>query len=121
MEHDPRPSRVLVVEDEMLVAMDIEGLLLERGYEVVGPAPTVERALALLARERPDVAMLDLNLAGEDTVPVAEELRRRGIPFVVVSGYGASRMREGALRDAPFVSKPYDRDDLARSLARALA
>ena len=104
----------------MLVAIDLEGMLLDHGYEVLGPAPTVSRALTLLEGDPPDVAMLDLNLAGETTVPVAEELRRRDIPFVVVSGYGTSHMDERALKDVPRIAKPYTHDELVRRIRLAL-
>src|SRR5215212_8822543 len=73
----PRPDGrlVLVVEDEFLIAMDLELLLRRHGWRVLGPAATVAEALRLLADERPDVALLDLNLRGELATPVAEELR----------------------------------------------
>ena len=70
--------RVLVVEDEALVAMLVEDALLDAGAAVVGPAATVTEALSLLTKETPDVAVLDLNLAGETSTPVADALALRG-------------------------------------------
>ena len=84
----PAPGRlVLVVEDEFLIAMDLELLLQRHGWRVLGPAATVAEALRLLAGETPDVALLDVNLRGEPVTPVAEELRARGVPFVLASAY----------------------------------
>jgi CheY-like chemotaxis protein len=77
---------VLVVEDEPLLAMLLEEQLAEAGARVIGPSTTPAEALACLARELPDAAVLDRNLGGEDSLPVATELIRRGIPFMVVFG-----------------------------------
>lgn len=117
----PRPARrVLLVEDELVLAIDVETLLTDEGYVVLGPAPSVERALALIDAERPDAVLLDLNLNGEPSTPVAEALRERGIPFVAVSGYGETWLKEPALRQAPLVEKPYDHGELVRRLAEIL-
>ena len=83
----PDGRLVLVVEDEFLIAMDLELLLRRHGWRVLGPAATVAEALRLLADERPDVALLDLNLQGELVTPVAEELRAQDVPFVLASAY----------------------------------
>src|SRR5690349_6225193 len=82
--------RVLVAEDEVLIAMAYEALLHEHGCAVLGPAAQVDEALALLAPTGgppPDAAVLDVNLDGKPSVPVAEALAVLGIPFVVVTGY----------------------------------
>ncbi len=115
-----RGHRVLIVEDEMLVAMELESLLAEHGCDVVGPAPTVQRALALLDGEPPDAAILDLNLAGHTAVPVAAALNARGIPFLLATGYGSAQSREPELEAAPRVDKPVSHDRLVRTLARIL-
>jgi DNA-binding response OmpR family regulator len=78
---------VLVVEDEFILAMEIERLLTEHGWQVLGPAATVRQALGLLAGRAPQIAILDVNLRGEMVTPVAEELRARGVPFVLSSAY----------------------------------
>lgn len=109
--------RILVVEDEALVAMLVEDALLDAGALVIGPAATVAEALALLEHETPDAAVLDLNLAGETSTPVADALALRRIPFVVATGYGADGLPPGHLT-VPVLAKPYDPDDLTAALAR---
>jgi DNA-binding response OmpR family regulator len=115
MEHGVR--RVLVVEDEALVAMLVEDALLDAGFGVIGPVATVQQALALLGRERPDAVVLDLNLAGEASTPVADELMARGIPYVIATGYGASGL-PAAHRHATVLAKPYDPSELTAVLGR---
>ena len=109
--------RVLVVEDEALVAMLVEDALLDAGAEVVGPVATVAEALLLLKGQLPEAAVLDLNLAGETSTPVADELARRGVPFVVATGYGADGLPPGHA-NVPVLAKPYDPADLTAALAR---
>ncbi len=111
--------RILVVEDEALVAMLVEDALLDAGATVMGPAATVAEALALLEREAepPHAAVLDLNLAGETSTPVADVLARRGVPFVVATGYGAGGLPQGHA-GVPVLAKPYDPDDLTSTLGR---
>ncbi|MBX9701188.1 MAG: response regulator [Acetobacteraceae bacterium] len=110
--------RILVVEDEALVAMLVEDALLDAGASVLGPAATVAEALALLGREAPpDAAVLDLNLAGETSTPVADALAARGLPFVIATGYGASGLPPGHA-DVPVLAKPYDPDELTGVLGR---
>lgn len=109
-----------MIEDEMLVAMEFENLLQRQGYAVVGPASTVDRALALLDHDQPDAALLDLNLNGEPATAVAVALRTRGVPFVLVTGYGEAQSSEPALQDAPRVDKPVNHYALVRALARVM-
>ncbi|SFH46304.1 CheY chemotaxis protein or a CheY-like REC (receiver) domain [Palleronia marisminoris] len=104
----------------MLLAMDLEMLLEDQGYEVLQPVRNVERALAVLGAERPDVVTLDMNLNGESSAPVATALREQNIPFVVVTGYTAKHGEEPAFRDAPLVKKPYDTVELLRALTHLL-
>jgi DNA-binding response OmpR family regulator len=112
---------VLVVEDEFLIAMDLELLLQRDGWRVLGPATTVVGALRLLAGERPDVALLDVNLRGEPVTPVAEALRARGVPFVLASAYdGATQLPAEILVTAPNVGKPMNERRLLAALAHAL-
>ncbi|MCZ0961066.1 response regulator [Paracoccus benzoatiresistens] len=83
-----RGRRVLVVEDEYMLAEDLRDQLEREGAEVLGPVPTVAEALELLRRERaPDMAILDINLQGEMAWPIADLLREMGIPFVFATGY----------------------------------
>jgi DNA-binding response OmpR family regulator len=91
------PSRgrlVLVVEDEALIALDLEARLGRHGWRVLGPAATVAQALRLLedGEVLPDVALLDVNLRGEAATAVAERLRALGVPFVVTSAYDGARL-----------------------------
>ena len=115
-----RGRRVLVIEDEMLVAMEFEGLLQRQGCEVIGPAPTVDRALALLDHEQPDAALLDLNLNGQPATAVAVALKTQGVPFVLVTGYGEAQSSEPELQGAPRVDKPVNHHALVRALARVM-
>jgi CheY-like chemotaxis protein len=86
--------RVLVIEDEMMVSMLLEDMLSNIGYTPVGPATRMEPALKLIENARFDVAILDVNLNGDETYPIADALTARAKPFVFASGYGASRLRE---------------------------
>jgi CheY-like chemotaxis protein len=111
------PRKVLVVEDEALVAVLVEDALLDAGFDVIGPAATVEEALALLEAGAPDAVVLDLNLAGETSTPVADALARRGIPYVIATGYGASGLPQGH-QHAMVLAKPYDPAELTAMLGR---
>jgi CheY-like chemotaxis protein len=115
-----RGHRILIVEDETIVGMELESLLERQGCTVVGPAPTVARALELLGRESPDAALLDLNLNGQPAIPVAAALLARKVPFVVVTGYGAGQSSDPELRGAPRIDKPVDHLELVRTLAELL-
>lgn len=109
--------RVLVVEDEYLLARQLERALAREGAVVTAVAPTVAAALAALdAAPLPEVAVLDLNLAGEKTYAVADRLRAASVPFLVASGYDAEE-RDPALADVPHLAKPLTMATLARALA----
>ena len=110
--------RILVVEDEPLVAMLLEDLLLELGLEVIGPALRLERALELARSEPMDAAILDVNLAGERSYAVAEQLAARGIPFAFATGYGSPGLDRNL--DAPLLRKPFERDAVRRVAERLL-
>ena len=119
----PPPGRlVLVVEDEVLIALDLERLLRRHGWRVLGPAATVDQALRLLRGEKtPDVALLDVNLRGERVTPVAAALRARGVPFVLASAYHDLGRTAAALAGAPAVGKPILAHRLLAALTRAVA
>jgi DNA-binding response OmpR family regulator len=105
------------VEDETtIVAMMIEDALLDEGYSVVGPFARVAAALQAAELEALDAALLDVNLAGEMVFPVAEMLARRGIPFLLVTGYD-NRILGEAHQDWPVLTKPYRWDDVVARLA----
>ncbi len=105
----------------MLLALDLETLLEDQGCEVLGSAGSVKHALAMLETCRPDAASLDMNLNGESSAPVAAALRKRGIPFVVVTGYSGKHGEDPLFRDAPLVKKPYDSAAFIEILVRLLA
>ena len=112
---------VLVVEDEFLIAMDLEAMLKEHGWHLLGPAATVAEALALLeVGKMPDVALLDVNLRGETVVPVAEVLRERGVPIVLASAYNHAASMADVLAGAPNVGKPAQERHLLAALKRAV-
>jgi DNA-binding response OmpR family regulator len=110
--------KVLIVEDEPVIALDLEATLTQAGFEVVGPAATVAKALALLETIGCDAGVLDANLNGDSAAPVAEALKARSIPFIAVSGYSREQ-RPAAFADAPFFSKPFVSAELVAAL-RAL-
>src|SRR5690349_3254162 len=113
-------ARVLGVEDEFLIALEVESLLRDFGCEVLGPVPSVGRALELLGRERPDAALLDLNLLDGMAVPVAELLASMGVPFALVTAYDPRRIDGQVLRGVPHLGKPVGHDTLRRVLATLL-
>jgi CheY-like chemotaxis protein len=112
--------RILIVEDEPLVAMLVADLLRDDGADVLGPAETIDVALTLLADGAvegvPHVAVLDMNLGGDPCDPIAEALVTRGIPFVLATGYGPEAVPE-RFAAAPVVSKPFETEELVRVLA----
>lgn len=110
-----RPLRILLVEDEMLVAMNLEDMLLTLGHEVAGLANRLEAALALAREGDFDIAMLDVNLAGQPSFPVADALRERGLPFLFATGYGVAGIAE-EYRSAPVIQKPFRMQDLEQAL-----
>lgn len=111
--------RILVVEDESMVAMWIEDTLAELGCEVAGTASELEDAKALAASLVLDAAVLDVNLNGMRTFPVAEVLMAKRVPFVFSTGYDALGIPEG-FRSAPVLAKPFRRADLEAALRAAL-
>jgi PAS domain S-box-containing protein len=112
-------ARVLIVEDAVLLAMELESGLSEAGATVIGPAYELEEALALL--DQPiDAAVLDANLNGHSVSPVAEALKARNVPFVFATGYGEAGGAPGDF-DAPVIRKPYDVTQVAAALAELLA
>ncbi len=97
--------RLLVVEDEAMVAMLVEDMLAELGHSVVGPAMRLDQALPLAREAEFDFAILDVNLGGQLSFPVAEVLRARGIPFIFATGYDAQAILP-AYADVPRAEKP---------------
>jgi len=112
--------RVLVVEDEYLVALLLEEDLRAAGCAIAGPHTSFAAARAAALSEPVDLAILDVNLNGEMVYPLAEELAGRGVPLVFLSGYDVGHFPE-RFKGAPRVGKPHDRTALLREIARALA
>ena len=112
--------RVLVVEDEMIVSMMLVDMLGDLGHEVVGTAACLDDAMRLAETAELDVAMLDLHLSGQQTYPVAEVLRARGLRFVFATGYGGDGL-PATWRGTPTLQKPFMMQDLEEALAQAVA
>lgn len=113
-------SKVLIVEDEALIAMLLEEMLADRGYSVAGVATTVEEGEDMARRLDFDAAILDVSLNGSYVFPVAERLDARGIPFVFTTGYGEAGLIE-AWADRPVFTKPYDIGELTEALSQLVA
>lgn len=107
------PLRILLVEDEMMVAMLVEDILVDDGHTVIGPLAHLDKAVAAARHEALDLAILDVNINGGEVYPVAEVLAARGIPFAFATGYGALGLR-GDWQGRPVLQKPFRRDDLFR-------
>jgi CheY-like chemotaxis protein len=112
-----RGKRILVVEDEFLIALDIAGALEQGGLVVIGPLASVRDALHALEHERVDGALLDANLGGEPVGRVADALLARRIPFAFVSGYGREQLPRQH-QGAPLLGKPFTAGDLLGVVAR---
>ncbi len=113
--------RILVVEDEYLIALELDTELRAAGYRVIGPVPDIDGALGVLKVEWPDAAILDVNLAGKWVTPVAETLRSMSVPFILASGYVAADLQaQPVLRDAVNVGKSWRSEFLLKSLRDAL-
>jgi CheY-like chemotaxis protein len=115
---DLQGLRVLVVEDEAAISLLLEDMLLDFGCVVVGPAARLATALDTVQRERLDLAILDVNVAGEPIYPVAEALLERSVPFVFSTGYGSAGIKD-AFRDRPVLQKPFAQHDLKQKLILA--
>ncbi len=113
-----KTRRVLIVEDDALIAMHLEELLTALGHEVVAQAARIDMALELACKADIDFAVLDINIAGMKSFPVADILHQRGVPFAFATGYGAEGLMDG-YRDFPALQKPYGQEDLERTIAQA--
>jgi DNA-binding response OmpR family regulator len=113
------PERVLVVEDEPLIAFDVADHLRQAGFEVVGPATSVSAALKLLESQGCDLAVLDVNLGRETAAPIADVLHSKSLPFVALSGYSSEQLPE-IFQRAPMLTKPVDPKKLVHLLRGCL-
>jgi len=109
-----RPSLVLLVEDSPIIAMNTEALLLELDVGGVRTATNVAEALALIEAERFDLAILDLHLGDEDSLPVAERLATLAVPIVLATGFEEDLSPGDVWSDARILKKPYSFNDLER-------
>lgn len=111
---------MFVVEDEALVLMNLEDMLIEMGCTVVGPAMRLAQAEKIVAGDMAaDVALLDVNVAGELVFPLARKLAERGMPILFVTGYGRAGLPDD-FNERPVLQKPYTVDDLVFGLCEAL-
>jgi CheY-like chemotaxis protein len=109
--------RILVVEDEALIAFMLEDMLADLGHEVVATAARLPQALEMAEARAFDVAILDVNLDGVKTFPVADVLLRRGIPFAFATGYGREGL-DARHRDAAVIRKPFAVAELERTIVQ---
>lgn len=107
---------VLLVEDQMLIAMDVEMMLNDAGIDNVVTAPSAAEALRRLQDFTPDVAVLDVNLGAGTSAPVAQELQRLGVPFLFATGYGDRSMIPAGCEGVPVLPKPYESEPLLKAL-----
>jgi CheY-like chemotaxis protein len=114
-------AKVLVLEDETLVSMMVEDMLLDLGCEVVGPFAKLDQALAFIdsAEGQIDAALLDVNLGGVRSFPMAEALAGKGVPFVFTTGYDESGLPD-VWRGRPTLRKPFMMGEMAEALKKAL-
>lgn len=105
---DDRPLRLLLVEDEALIAMDLEAIVEDLGYEPVGLAASVTQAISLLdgIPDAPDLAIVDANLGGTSARPIVDRLRAKGIPTIIASGYEAAELQRMGF-EGEYLRKPY--------------
>ncbi len=119
---DPResPRKIFLVEDEALIRMMLVDMLEELGHAVVAEAGHIEDALRLAHDPGFDIAILDINLGGSTSLPVAEILAKRAVPFVFASGYGEADVPE-CFKNRPMLRKSFQVDDLDRAIQAAVA
>ena len=108
-------KRVLIVEDELMIRMLLEGMLTDLGHSVAAEAGDLDEAISLAKQAEFDLAVLDVNLNGTPVTPVVEILVERGVPFIFASGYGQRGLPE-AYRTAPILQKPFQADALEKAI-----
>jgi CheY-like chemotaxis protein len=113
-------ARVFLVEDEVLIAMLLEDMVVALGHEVAVGAANLDEAIAVAQTGAFDLALVDLNLGGKLTYPVADILKGRGVPFAFVTGYGSAGIL-AAYSDAPVLEKPFRQEHLEIIIAQLLA
>ena len=113
-------SRILIVEDEPLTGLTLAEMLNEEGHRTIGPIASRREALAVLDRTRPDCVVLDVSLTDGSSAGLGRELRARGTPFIVFSGYAPDEVASEALEGVPWVTKPAGVEAVTAALREAL-
>ena len=113
-------KRILIVEDEYFLASDLARLLKDRGAEVVGPAANLPEAERLVGEGGLDCAVLDMNLRGEMTFPIADRLKAAGIPFLIATGYNSASLPE-RFATHPRIEKPFEAEQIATAIPALLS
>lgn len=124
LEVKPAPGsrpRILIVEDNFLVALDLAITVRSLGYDVIGPVASVDDGVRLVGEEPVNMAILDINVTGGSVRPVAEELRNRKTPFVFITGYASPDLDPEILHYAKRLLKPIDARTLEKVIADELA
>ncbi len=116
---EPRSKRVLIVEDELMIRMLLEDMLSELGYAVAASATRLDQALDAVGSTEFDIAILDVNLEGQASSPVADVLAARGLPFFFITGYGQHGLPEH-YRNRPRLKKPFQLENLRDMLHQLL-
>jgi DNA-binding response OmpR family regulator len=117
--NDPARPSILIVEDEPLLALDLEATLAEGGFRVIGPTATTSQAIELVREHRPDLTILDLNLGREWVFPVADVLTQLGLRFFILSGHSRDFV-PARHRNSPFMQKPHSAAALLRKVRAML-
>jgi|SRR5580658_1470564 CheY-like chemotaxis protein len=112
--------RILIVEDEMMIAMHMEDLVCDLGHEVAATAQRLPQALELAGSIKLDLAILDVNLAGAMSFPVADLLNERGVPYIFATGYGSAGV-QAPYNQHPILRKPVNPDELSLAIGAATA
>jgi len=110
-----RSQRILIVEDDTLIALDLQTLVENAGYAVIGPARSVEAATKLLEQAKPDLALLDINLGGTNSFRIADLLEAQAVPFVFVTAH-SRRVIDEVHAKRPVVEKPFLPDALLSAI-----
>ncbi len=113
--------RILVVEDQSLIAMEVQDCLSRAGADVVGPVGRLDRALIEAEKQTLDAALLDVDLNGARCWPIAEVLAARAIPFALTTGFAANIVTPERFADCPVLTKPYREEDVLAILRKMLA
>lgn len=114
-------KKLLILDDELIIAMALADDLEDQGFEIVGPFNTLERADAAIGEDVPDAALLDVNLGrGRTSYALARKLEEQGVPFVFVTGYSETNSVAAEFRSAPVLGKPVQPEVVVQTMRRIL-